>query len=77
MLKIRTTQKTDMIYGDIFQIEVNGDVAFSVADGELEDNTLAQNFNDVYKIPDLIKQAYEAGARGMDIEIETITDEGE
>ena len=41
-------------------------------DGEIEDNNLRRNFNDVYTIPCMIKEAYEAGKRGEEL---TITDE--
>ena len=41
-------------------------------DGEIEDNNLRRNFNDVYTIPYMIKEAYEAGKRGEEL---TITDE--
>lgn len=48
------------------------DVVAAFRDGEPEDNCLARNFNDVYKIEDLIKVAYEAGRVGEPLDIEKI-----
>lgn len=42
-------------------IEIDGEEVFSVHDGEPEDNTLIRNFNDCYKVKELIEQAYQRG----------------
>ena len=38
-------------------------------DCEPEDNSIARYFNDVYKIPELLKIAYDAGVAGESINI--------
>lgn len=48
------------------------DVVAAFRDGEPEENCLAINFNDVYKIEELIKAAYEAGRAGEPFDIERI-----
>jgi hypothetical protein len=44
----------------------------SFYDGEPEDSNLGRNFCDVYQIPALMKEAYEAGKNGETFEIENI-----
>ena len=51
-------------YGDIMELFIDGERVFSAMDGEPEDATLSRDFNDCWGIPDLMKQAHEAGARG-------------
>lgn len=55
---------------DKFEIFINGKEVFSVYDGEPENNNIARNFNDVYKIIDIIKMAYEAGKNGEELTID-------
>lgn len=38
-------------------------------DGEPEDNTIARNFNDILKIGDLMRLAYQAGVEGLGLEV--------
>jgi hypothetical protein len=42
---------------------------FSASDGEPEDNTLSRNFNDCYKIGEMMERAYKAGKAGEPFEI--------
>ena len=61
---------TERDYCDIYAIEIDGKRVFCVADGESEDNTLFRNFNDVYKLEDILSTVYEAGVAGKRLEIE-------
>ena len=49
-------------YRQSFEIWVDGKIALSFSDGEPEDNCLGRNFNDCYKIVDLLKKVWDAGA---------------
>lgn len=51
-------------YRDVYTIIIDGKEVFSVWDGEPEDANLSRDFNDVLKIPDLMKRAYLAGLKG-------------
>ena len=57
-------------YQSEYAILVDGKEEFRVGDGEPEDNTLGRNFNDVYKVVDLIKMAYQAGLSREELLIE-------
>lgn len=59
-------------YQDRVDIEVNGKRVVSFSDGEPEDNTLGRNFRGVYNIPDLMKQANEAGRAGEEFTIKEL-----
>lgn len=61
---------TERDYCDIYAIEIDGKRVFCVADGEPEDNALSRNFNDVYKLEDILSTVYEAGVEGKSLEIE-------
>lgn len=79
-MKIEVLSLTDEAIGerdycDIMQILINGKSVFAVWDGEPEDNNLARNFNGCYQVGELLKQAFEAGKNGE--ELEYITDEVE
>jgi len=56
-------------YRGAMQINIDGEKAFAVHDGEPEDASLVRDFNDAYKIPDLLKKAFEAGKNGETLEI--------
>jgi len=62
-----------------YSVLVIGDTTQSIEtsfhDGEPEDAMLFRDFNDVYKIPDIIKAAHEAGLRGETLEFEERTEE--
>ena len=62
----------DREYCDAFEIHINGKQEFAVYDGEHEDNTLGRNFNDCYKVVNLLKMAHEAGKADEPLEIEQI-----
>lgn len=62
----------DRDYQNAYEVEIVDGDTVSFSDGEPEDSNLSRNFNDVYKIPALIKQAYEAGKNGEVLEIENI-----
>ena len=55
---------------DIYVIEIDGKKVFEVYDGEPEDATLSRDFNDVIKIPELMKMAHLEGAMEDALEIE-------
>ena len=57
---------------DLFAIEINGEKVFCVYDGELEDNRLSRNFNDIYKLQEIIFKVYMAGKNGEQLKIENI-----
>ena len=74
MMKIEITQVeflTDDDYVEILTIDA-GDIKLEFGDSPPEDNTLKRNFQDVYKIEELIKKAYEAGKNGEDLELAKI-----
>ena len=56
-------------YRDILEITINGKTVFSVFDGELEDANLRRDFNDCWKISDLMQLAYDAGKNGEEFEV--------
>lgn len=56
-------------YCDLYAIEIDDKKVFSVADGEPEDNNLSRNFNDVYKLKELLLTMYQAGADSEKLEI--------
>ena len=55
-------------YRDAVYIKINDERVFNVFDGETEDANLSRDFSDVYKIPELLKKAYEAGKNGESYE---------
>lgn len=59
-------------YRDAVEIHIDGKRVFSVYDGELEDNSIGRNFNDVFKIPNLMKTAFNAGKNGEELEVEML-----
>lgn len=64
---------TGITEGDEVEIVIDGETVFYVMDGEVEDNVLARNFQDVYKIASLLERAYNAGKNGEDFSIEKVT----
>ena len=58
-------------YRDAMEILIDGESKFSVHDGEPEDNSLGRNFNDCWKIADLLKMAFEAGKNGEEFHAES------
>ena len=54
---------------DSLQIKINGVRVFSVGDGKPEDSNLSRDFNDCWKIPNLMKKAHHAGVIGNEITI--------
>ena len=50
--------------GETIQIEINGEIKFSIREGEPEDMTLSRDLSDIYSITSLLKLAYEAGKNG-------------
>ncbi len=46
-----------------YAIKFDAKTVFSVMDGEPEDNNISRNFSDVYSIPKLLQEVYEAGKR--------------
>lgn len=67
-----TAESNDNLF--YLEIEIDGRNSFSVYDGELEDNNLSRNFNDCYKIADLMNLAYNAGKNGEPFNIEFVDD---
>jgi len=52
-------------YRRFFKIKDDtGKVIFKAMEGEPEDAVLARDFNDVYRIPELMRLAYDAGKAG-------------
>lgn len=54
---------------DLYELEVDGKIQFKVMCGEPEDATFSRDLSDIFKIPDLMKMAYEAGKRGEPFEL--------
>lgn len=65
----------DYDYRSFLRIEVDGETAFEVSEGEPEDANLSRDFNDCLSIDDLMTAAYTAGCLGETLEIEWITEE--
>ena len=61
----------DWDYVQFVTIETEN-TALDFSGGDSEDNTLSRNFSDVYQIENLIREAYEAGKNGEDLNIEEI-----
>ena len=45
-------------YRNAIEISIDGKRVFEVADGEPEDSNLSRDFNDCWKIPELLESAY-------------------
>ena len=58
-------------YRNSLEIRIDGKKAVMFLDGEAEDANLRRDFNDCYKIPELIRKAHEAGARGEVLSVTT------
>ena len=74
MIKIteRYSQSDDWEMGESVEIDVEVDgvkLSLDFHDGEPEDNSLSRNFCDVHSIVSALEVAYDAGKRGMDIEV--------
>ena len=59
-------------YHEAMAIVIDGKQCFSVHDGELEDANLCRDFNDCWKIPELMERAFNAGKNGEKFEIENL-----
>ena len=64
VLSCSESQLEDRDYRDILEIYINGKREFIVGDGEPEDSNLSRDFNDCWKVTDLMRQAYDAGKNG-------------
>jgi len=53
-------------------IYIDGKCWFSIWEGEPEDMTLWRDLRDCYKIPELMRRAYDAGKMDDDFEIENV-----
>jgi hypothetical protein len=62
-------------YRDYLKIKFDGKVVFNVRDGEPEDSNLGRDFNDCWKISELLKLAYDAGKRGEPLDFESTSGE--
>lgn len=73
-MKVKITKVdyfVDWDYVESVTIETENTV-LDFSEGDIEDNTLSRNFSDVYQIEQLIREAYEAGKNGEDLNIEEI-----
>ena len=52
------------------QININGEKAFRVMDGEPEDSNLSRDFSDCLIISNLMERAYKAGKKNEELTIE-------
>ena len=76
-MKVSVTTLTDFAikqrdYQEVLEIHINGKSCFSVSDGEPEDANLSRDFNDCWNIPELMKEAFEAGKNGEEFEIKNL-----
>ena len=70
-MDIKITQVEFLTDGDYVEgltIETDG-LKLEFDDSPPEDNTLKRNFQDVYKVEDLIKKAYLAGKNGEELKL--------
>jgi hypothetical protein len=63
-------EKSRYDWSDALEIFIDDKEVFSVGAGEPEDNILSRNFNDCYKIPNLLELAYNAGKNGEEFKVE-------
>ena len=59
-------------YRSMFNIEIDGTPVFRFLDGEPEDAILARDFNDAYKIVDMLEKAYDAGYKREGFKVERV-----
>jgi len=76
-MKIKTTyiKPNDYDEGERFILTMFvGEISygFSAGSGEPEDNTISRDLEFVTRIPDMLKEAYEAGKRGETFELHEI-----
>ena len=55
-------------YRDAFHIKINNKTVFRVSDGEPEDSNLSRDFNDIYDLPSIIENVYNAGINNEPLE---------
>lgn len=78
IIKVKTrTPNESNDYTHSLKIEVDGKEVFRVYDGEPEDANLDRDFNDCFQIPNLMKQAYEAGKNGEKLKVIDVVGEDE
>ena len=56
-------------YRDIIEIKFDGVRVFIVSDGEPGDSNLNRNFNNCWKVPGLIRTAYNTGLAGKELTV--------
>jgi len=59
-------------YRNFLSISIDGKSVFRVIDGEPEDANLDRDFNDCWKITDLMEASFLAGQRGETFELEIV-----
>lgn len=64
-----TDEAAEKRYGNILEIEIDGNSVFSVWDGEPEDANLSRDFADCFYVITLIQRAFDAGKNGETLEI--------
>lgn len=57
---------------DVLKLNINGKQVFRVMDGEPEDATLSRDFNDCWKIVELLALAHKAGLNKEPFKIERV-----
>lgn len=67
-----TSSADDWFYREGILIKINDKSAVRFLDGEPEDATLARDYSGVYRITELMEQAYNAGANGESFELEVV-----
>ena len=65
-----TIDEDEMTMG--LEILIDGERAFKVEDGELEDSNLSRDFGACYSIGHLLAKAYDAGKAGEEFDHEII-----
>jgi hypothetical protein len=76
-MKVKVVTTTDSEYNQSMEIYIEKHLAFSVYDGEPEDNNLGRNFEDCFSVPELMKKAYEAGKNGQKFELYYVEEDEE
>ncbi len=59
-------------YRNAIEFQEDGLTVLSFKDDEPEDSNLSRSFKDVYKIEQLLKDVYEAGVKGEELNFETV-----
>lgn len=56
-----------------YGIKIDGEIVFDVGDGEPEDNNLRRNFNDCFKLPEIMLMVVQAVQAGREVKFRNVS----